>query len=79
MTLTRLHNYRIGDFVRSDFRGSPLYGVVIFSGPKRVGIHWETGKRQSWQRNRWHLVRPVCQSDASEMDDARYALRGVLP
>jgi len=37
---------------------------VTAAGPKRVGVTWESGRRQSLHKNRWHLVKHV-------PDDAR--------
>ena len=65
-----MSNYRVGDLVQTFFTdtGSAtpgnVYGVITSAGPKRCGVTWENGRRQSLHESRWHLVKHV-------PDDAR--------
>lgn len=74
------HNYRVGDLVQTFYSdtGSAVpdnvYGVVTSAGPKRVGVTWESGRRQSLHTNRQHLVKRV-PNDARE--EALHATRRV--
>jgi hypothetical protein len=72
------HDYRVGDLVQTFFTDTGcatpgnVYGVVTSAGPKRIGVTWESGRRQSLHASRWHLVKRV-PDDAR--DEALHATR----
>jgi hypothetical protein len=61
---TMQHGYKPGDLVQTwyadDGRGGGYcYGIVTSAGPKRVGVTWESGRRNSLHRDRWRAIAPV--------------------
>jgi hypothetical protein len=73
-------NYRVGDLIQTFYwdTGSAMpgnvYGVVYSVGPKRVGVIWESGRRQSLHKHRQHLIKPV---PDNARDDALLATKQV--
>lgn len=61
--MTTSHGYRVGDLIEVWFDdgrgGGSCYGLVTAAGPKRVGVTWESGRRQSLSERQWHLVKRV--------------------
>jgi hypothetical protein len=78
--MTRAEHYRVGDLIQTFYWdvGSPMpdhvYGVVASVGPKRVGVIWEGGRRQSLHKNRQHLIKLV---PDNAREDALFATKQV--
>ena len=68
--LTTALGFRVGDLVQTYYSDTGcampgnVYGLVTSAGPKRIGVTWESGLRQSLHKDRWHIVKRV-------PDDAR--------
>lgn len=75
---------RVGDLIQTFYSdtGSAtpgnVYGVVTSIGPKRIGVTWESGRRQSLPESRWHLVKRVPDDAREEALRATKHVRDVL-
>jgi hypothetical protein len=84
MTTAHTHDYRVGDLVQTFYwdtgSASPgnVYGIVTSVGPKRVGVTWESGRRQSLHRERWHLIKHVPDNAREDALHATKHLRAEL-
>jgi hypothetical protein len=82
--LAQAHGYRVGDLVQTWYADTGcatpgyVYGVVIFAGPKRVGVAWESGRKSSLHRDRWHAIELVPERMRDVAIDATKVQRAAL-
>jgi hypothetical protein len=82
--LAQAHGYKIGDLVQTWYAdtGSAtpgyVYGIVTFAGPKRVGVAWESGRKSSLHKERWHVIERVPERMRDVALDATKLPRAVL-